>query len=105
MHPALIELIPYFTGAFGNGTRIDYGSGHELSFLAWLCCLDLIGYFTEIDYPALITRVFAELVFLFFFSLFFSLSFYYFRSVFLFPFPLLLRPNMRYDTKLLIVDI
>jgi serine/threonine-protein phosphatase 2A activator len=39
------EIAVYLAGAFGNGQRIDYGSGHELCFVAWLCCLDLIGFF------------------------------------------------------------
>ena len=39
------EISVYLAGAFGNGQRIDYGSGHELSFVAWLCCLDSIGFY------------------------------------------------------------
>ncbi|KAJ3293936.1 hypothetical protein HK104_004092 [Borealophlyctis nickersoniae] len=58
--PAVPELVPYLTGGFGHGIRIDYGSGHELSFVAWLCCLDLLDVFTEQDYQALVTRVFAR---------------------------------------------
>jgi serine/threonine-protein phosphatase 2A activator len=34
------------------------GSGHELSFVIWLMCLDLLGCFTPSDYPALVNRVF-----------------------------------------------
>ncbi|CAG8452604.1 7403_t:CDS:2 [Diversispora eburnea] len=59
-HKAIIELVPYFTGSFGNGTRIDYGSGHELNFVAWLCCLRLIGISEEQDYAALILRIFTK---------------------------------------------
>jgi serine/threonine-protein phosphatase 2A activator len=33
------ELKPYLLGAFGSAPRLDYGTGHELSFLAFLCCL------------------------------------------------------------------
>ncbi|RYH13941.1 hypothetical protein EON65_34480 [archaeon] len=29
---ARIELLPYFLDMFGNPTRIDYGTGHELNF-------------------------------------------------------------------------
>ena len=45
---------------FGNATRIDYGSGHELNFVAFLCCLDLLGIFAadETNYEALILVVF-----------------------------------------------
>lgn len=30
------ELTAYFLGSWGSGQRLDYGSGHELSFLAFL---------------------------------------------------------------------
>lgn len=59
-HPALIELVPYFQGAFGDGTRIDYGSGHELAFIAWLCCIELLDLFKPEDHQAIITRVFVR---------------------------------------------
>jgi serine/threonine-protein phosphatase 2A activator len=35
---AAVELVGYLHDAFGNATRIDYGSGHELAFLAFVCC-------------------------------------------------------------------
>lgn len=42
-NPELIrELIVYFSQSFGNETRIDYGSGHELSFICWLTIIDLV---------------------------------------------------------------
>jgi serine/threonine-protein phosphatase 2A activator len=31
------EVGTYFVEAWGNRTRIDYGSGMELNFLCWLC--------------------------------------------------------------------
>lgn len=55
---AIQELVPYLEDSFGNNTRIDYGSGHELSFVAWLCCLSMIGVFTPQDMTALGLRVF-----------------------------------------------
>ncbi|KAL3107643.1 hypothetical protein niasHT_018841 [Heterodera trifolii] len=36
---AVLEIWPYFMDSFGNSTRIDYGSGHETSFLIFLFCL------------------------------------------------------------------
>lgn len=32
----LDELAPYLLGSFGSSQRLDYGTGHELSFLAFL---------------------------------------------------------------------
>ncbi|KAK9679577.1 Serine/threonine-protein phosphatase 2A activator 1 [Basidiobolus ranarum] len=54
---SVVELKAYFGGGFGNAIRIDYGSGHELSFVAFLCCLDLIGFFEESDRAATVLRV------------------------------------------------
>lgn len=33
------ELGAYFLGSFGDSQRLDYGTGHELSFLAFLGCI------------------------------------------------------------------
>lgn len=87
---AVVELGPYLRDAFGNATRIDYGSGqwpgvllglntfvvqlapdsnrspanprflkgHELAFVAVLCCGSLLRIFAEDDAVALVTRVF-----------------------------------------------
>lgn len=39
------ELASYLMGSFGSAQRLDYGTGHELSFLAFLCGLWLLGGF------------------------------------------------------------
>ena len=39
------ELSAYFLDAFGSFVRIDYGTGHELHFVAWLCYLTRLGAF------------------------------------------------------------
>jgi serine/threonine-protein phosphatase 2A activator len=39
LHGAVNELQPYLLQGFGNATRIDYGTGHEMKFAAFLCCL------------------------------------------------------------------
>ncbi|KAL2023462.1 hypothetical protein VTK56DRAFT_2458 [Thermocarpiscus australiensis] len=57
---AAAELSAYLTQSFGNRTRIDYGSGHELNFFMWLLCLHQLGVLRRADYPALVLRVFAR---------------------------------------------
>ncbi|KAF2123997.1 PTPA-domain-containing protein [Dothidotthia symphoricarpi CBS 119687] len=41
------ELEAYLLGSFGSSQRLDYGTGHELSFLAFLGCLWKLGAFPE----------------------------------------------------------
>lgn len=55
---SLPELSVYFYEAWGNRTRIDYGSGMELNFLCWLICLDRLGVVQGSDHVALVIRVF-----------------------------------------------
>lgn len=45
--PARKELEAYFLGSFGSAQRLDYGTGHELSFLAFLACLWKLSVFPE----------------------------------------------------------
>ncbi|KAL9582164.1 MAG: hypothetical protein Q9212_003454 [Teloschistes hypoglaucus] len=40
-----IELQSYLLGALGSPQRLDYGTGHELSFLAFLACIWKLGGF------------------------------------------------------------
>jgi len=42
----LEEITPYLLGAFGSSQRLDYGTGHELSFLAFLGCIWKLGGFS-----------------------------------------------------------
>eukprot|EP00743_Colponemidia_sp_Colp-15_P004771 GILK01005138.1.p1 GENE.GILK01005138.1~~GILK01005138.1.p1 ORF type:complete len:350 (-),score=40.18 GILK01005138.1:144-1091(-) len=58
LHPAVEELVPYFVDSFGNSTRIDYGTGHEANFVAFLCCLRKLNLFQTSDYPAIVLHVF-----------------------------------------------
>ena len=63
MHPAIVELHEYLITSFGNSTRIDYGSGHEMTFLAFLCCLDMIGFTSDADLAGVGLLVFREYVY------------------------------------------
>ena len=50
---AVVELAPYLCGSLGNSTRLDYGTGHELSFCIFLMCLHELQLFEERDYAFL----------------------------------------------------
>ena len=52
------ELAPYLGAAFGDPQRIDYGTGHEASFAAWMLAMLRVGAFTPEDMAALALRVF-----------------------------------------------
>jgi serine/threonine-protein phosphatase 2A activator len=53
------ELNSYFINSIGNRVRIDYGSGHELSFLCWMLCLSKDNIFlNENDRLDLVIQVF-----------------------------------------------
>ncbi|KAK0557751.1 Serine/threonine-protein phosphatase 2A activator 1 [Tilletia horrida] len=45
LHPFITELCSPFLASFGNFARIDYGSGHELSFALWICYLYRLNFF------------------------------------------------------------
>ena len=55
---AAVELSAYFCDAFGNATRIDYGTGHETAFAMWLLALAKLRAFEAADARALVTRAF-----------------------------------------------
>ena len=48
---ARTEIESYFLGSFGSAQRLDYGSGHELSFLAFLGCIWKLGSFQNSPSP------------------------------------------------------
>lgn len=54
---ASVELTPYLYDSFGNKSRIDYGTGHETNFFAFLFCLAKLGLIVETDRVAVVTRV------------------------------------------------
>ncbi|XP_059633341.1 uncharacterized protein LOC132276094 [Cornus florida] len=60
LRSATVELVPYFADSFGNWNRIDYGTGHETNFAAWLYCLVRLGLIREEDYHAVVSRVFVK---------------------------------------------
>ncbi|CAM6116890.1 unnamed protein product [Calypogeia fissa] len=60
LREAVVELFPYFADSFGNATRIDYGTGHEVNFAAFLLCLVRLGLVKQDDYQAIVIRVFVK---------------------------------------------
>jgi len=65
---AAVELVGYWCDSFGNRSRIDYGTGHEMNFLIFLLCLNKLGVFereredgtTENCNMSLVNLVFAK---------------------------------------------
>ncbi|XP_042580104.1 serine/threonine-protein phosphatase 2A activator isoform X3 [Cyprinus carpio] len=57
-HDAAPEIAVYLKEAVGNSTRIDYGTGHEAAFAAFLCCLCKVGALRIEDQLAIIFKVF-----------------------------------------------
>ena len=51
------ELKVYLLGSFGSAPRLDYGTGHELSLLAFLGCLWKLGAFEEGEERAIVVCV------------------------------------------------
>ncbi|KAK4054252.1 Serine/threonine-protein phosphatase 2A activator 2 [Microbotryomycetes sp. JL201] len=52
------EIKIYFQESWGNKTRVDYGSGMELNFIAWLLCLRKLGVIKDQDLRAVVIKVF-----------------------------------------------
>ena len=49
LEAAFEELEGYLLGSFGSPQRLDYGSGHELSFIAFLGCLWKLNFFSPAE--------------------------------------------------------
>ena len=57
------ELKVYLLGSFGSAQRLDYGTGHELSFVAFLGCLWKVGAFEDGEERAVVVGVVQSSVF------------------------------------------
>ncbi|KAG8229132.1 hypothetical protein J437_LFUL009721 [Ladona fulva] len=58
LHRAVPEMAEYLVESFGNSTRIDYGTGHEMAFAMLICCLFKIGALNSNERQAAIFRIF-----------------------------------------------
>ncbi|ORZ19075.1 hypothetical protein BCR41DRAFT_304100 [Lobosporangium transversale] len=59
---AVPEVTKYFVECWGNRKRIDYGTGHEANFLAWLYCFHKLGLIKQEDYKAVVIKVFFKYI-------------------------------------------
>eukprot|EP01097_Dermamoeba_algensis_P000651 TRINITY_DN122_c0_g3_i2.p1 TRINITY_DN122_c0_g3~~TRINITY_DN122_c0_g3_i2.p1 ORF type:complete len:316 (+),score=47.51 TRINITY_DN122_c0_g3_i2:52-999(+) len=59
---AVEELYSYIKESFGNAQRIDYGTGHEAHFVAFLYGLESLGLVSSDDYEALVLVVFKRYI-------------------------------------------
>ncbi|CAL52137.2 Phosphotyrosyl phosphatase activator, PTPA [Ostreococcus tauri] len=55
-----LELEEYLQNSFGNPLRLDYGTGHELNFVAFLCCLEKTGIATTEQRSLVALNIFAR---------------------------------------------
>ncbi|XP_048469736.1 serine/threonine-protein phosphatase 2A activator [Rhincodon typus] len=58
LNGAVVEAAVYLKESVGNPTRIDYGTGHEAAFAAFLCCLCKIGVLKVDDQLAIVFCIF-----------------------------------------------
>ena len=61
---AIVELTPYLGDLFGNPTRIDYGTGHELNFAIFFLLLTKLGAIpdTKEARTAVVTKAFVSYI-------------------------------------------
>lgn len=62
LHVTIPEVKVYLEESFGNATRIDYGTGHEMSFVMFLCCLYKIGTLEPDDNVATVFIIFNKYI-------------------------------------------
>lgn len=62
VHLAIPEVKVYLEESFGNATRIDYGTGHEMSFIMFLCCIYKIGCLKQEDNVATVLFIFNKYI-------------------------------------------
>ncbi|KAJ1921360.1 Serine/threonine-protein phosphatase 2A activator 2 [Mycoemilia scoparia] len=55
---AIPEVSKYLVDSFGSRQRIDYGTGHELNFLAFLLCLKKLNVVDKSNYKSLVLKIF-----------------------------------------------
>ncbi|EIE86123.1 hypothetical protein RO3G_10834 [Rhizopus delemar RA 99-880] len=59
---AIPEVSTYLCESFGNKARIDYGTGHEANFMAWLLCLEKLNVLEQKDDTVVVLRIFVKYI-------------------------------------------
>eukprot|EP01080_Neovahlkampfia_damariscottae_P008492 gene8492-316_t len=59
-HWKIVELSSYFKESFGNNTRIDYGTGHEAAFTAWMYVLHKMNLISKTEIIVFPSKIFPE---------------------------------------------
>lgn len=57
---AIPEISTYFIESFGSYERLDFGTGHELNFLAFLFCLVKLNLVQHASFKALVNVIFEK---------------------------------------------
>jgi hypothetical protein len=57
---AIPEVSVYLQESFGEHSRLDYGTGHELNFVVFLFCLFKLGVLIEADLLPAVNCVFRK---------------------------------------------
>ena len=58
----VIELATYLNESYGNEIRIDYGTGHELNYMVFLYCVNVIKPFNPHNYDSVVHQLFYDYI-------------------------------------------
>ena len=58
-----VDLETYLNECYGDPMRIDYGTGHELSYMVFLFCINKLKPFKEEHYEGVVHVVFYDYIF------------------------------------------
>lgn len=59
----ITDLKPYLDDSYGDRSRVDYGTGHELNFMIFLFCINQTKPFHKEVLPQLVHQVFYDYIF------------------------------------------
>lgn len=58
-----IILETYLNDSYGDKSRVDYGTGHELNFMVFLYIINKLSNFTKEKHPAVVHQIFYDYIF------------------------------------------